>query len=402
MVSQRVTRSKSREAQKNGSSNGSSNGHQKNGHSAGGEDKSLYGQNSAWVSFVHHTFVPLFLMFFSPNLVIILWYTAAKCNGSFLTLFREFAERGTLNSLVEIWSNIRIGSPLAVYTLLGYMVFAASIQMLLPGPRAEGPLTPKGNVPVYKDNGFKCYIVTMLALGGLTYYLKQHGLTPTVVYDHFDEFLGTMTVFSHILCMFLHLKGLVAPSSTDSGSSGNLIFDFYWGTELYPRIFGLDIKVFTNCRFGMTVWPLLCTIFAIKNYELYGFVDSCWVTWLLQMIYFTKFFWWEAGYMRTIDIMVDRAGFYICWGCLVYVPGLYASVSLYMTEHPVVLGPVVAALLVIAGASSIIINFLADKQKQDVRGSNGKCLIWGKKPEVIRAKYTIGKYINIILLCQKV
>ena len=63
-----------------------------------------------------------------------------------------------------------------------------------------------------------------------------------------------------------------------------------------------------NKRFGMTVWPLLCLIFALKNYELYGFVDSCWVTCVLQMIYFTKFFWWEAGYMRTIDIMVDRAG----------------------------------------------------------------------------------------------
>ena len=29
--------------------------------------------------------------------------------------------------------------------------------------------------------------------------------------------------------------------------------------ELYPRIFDWDIKMFTNCRFGMVFWEL-CTI----------------------------------------------------------------------------------------------------------------------------------------------
>jgi len=47
-------------------------------------------------------------------------------------------------------------------------------------------------------------------------------------------------------------------------------------------------------------WPVL------QNYELFGFVDGVWVSSALQMVYFGKFFWWEAGYMRTIDIMLDR------------------------------------------------------------------------------------------------
>jgi len=64
-------------------------------------------------------------------------------------------------------------------------------------------------------------------------------------------------------------------------------------------------------------------------------VDSVWVSAALQMVYFTKFFWWESGYMRTIDIMVDRAGFYICWGCICWIPGVYASVSLYLASRSV-------------------------------------------------------------------
>ncbi len=32
-----------------------------------------------------------------------------------------------------------------------------------------------------------------------------------------------------------------------------------------------------------------------------------------------KFFYWETGYFNTIDITMDRAGYYLCWGCLVWV-----------------------------------------------------------------------------------
>ena len=350
--------------------------------------------------FYHNMLMPVFLMFFVPNLGIVLWYTACRCDGSYLELISRMNDSGYLSGLINIWLDINIGSALSVYILAGYMLFALLLMIILPGPRAEGPLTSKGNLPVYKDNGFKCYVVTMVTLVGLTYWLKQRGLSPTIVYDHFDEFLGTLTVFSHILCVILHLKGLICPSTTDSGSSGNLIFDYYWGTELYPRIFGIDIKVFTNCRFGMTVWPVLVFIFALKSYELHGFVDSMWVSGVLQLIYCTKFFWWEAGYMRTIDIMVDRAGFYICWGCLVFIPAMYTSVSLYLVKQPVHLGPVLAATIFILGALSILVNYWADHQKQVVRRTNGQCTIWGKRPQVIRAKYHLedGKSRDSLLL----
>ena len=39
-----------------------------------------------------------------------------------------------------------------------------------------------------------------------------------------------------------------------------------------------------------------------------------------------KFFYWEIGYMRSIDIIMDRAGFYETWGCLTFVPSVSAIV----------------------------------------------------------------------------
>ena len=185
--------------------------------------------------FFLRTFVPLFLMSFTPNLVIVMWYTAVRCDGSFARLFQILSDDGFLAGIGRIWTDIHIASPIAVMVLVGYLVWALVLMVTLPGPMVEGPVTPNGNIPRYRDNGFACYVTTMISFTILAALLPRFtGYSVTIVYDHFDEFLGTLTVFSHILCIFLHVKGLLSPSTSDYGTSGNLVFDYYWGTELYP------------------------------------------------------------------------------------------------------------------------------------------------------------------------
>jgi 7-dehydrocholesterol reductase len=211
--------------------------------------------------------------------------------------------------------------------------------------------------------------------------------SPTLLYDNLGPILGALNSFSLLFCLFLYLKGIYAPSSTDSGTTGYPLFDYYWGTELYPRVFGWDVKMFTNCRFGMMGWPLLLISYAAKQSELYGLSDSMMVAVALQLIYIAKFFVWETGYLRSLDIMHDRAGFMICWGCLVWVPCIYTSSTLYLVHHPVHLGLFWASFIFIAGAVSILINYLADRQRQQVRASNGECLVWKRSPHLISATY---------------
>uniref|UniRef100_A0A2C9JUP7 7-dehydrocholesterol reductase n=2 Tax=Biomphalaria glabrata TaxID=6526 RepID=A0A2C9JUP7_BIOGL len=339
--------------------------------------------------FLTTTVMPVFLLAFTPNLVVIIWYTVIHCEGSYLKMLSVFSHRSILSGLSDMWSLMNYPSPVVIWTLVIYCVYALAMMKLLPGENVTGPVTPKGNVPVYKDNGFIYFVVTICLFWVLTICLHPFGISPSILYDKFDEVIYALNAFSLIFCAFLYIKGLLTPSSTDSGSSGNIIFDYYWGMELYPRVLGFDIKVFTNCRFGMMVWALLVCIHSVKSFELYGFVDSMFVSAFLQIMYITKFFWWESGYMRTIDIMLDRAGYYICWGCLVYVPSLYASVTFYLVSHPIHLGPVVTTIFLFLGALNIYINYAADVQKQEVRGANGNCLIWGRKPEIIRAKYQL-------------
>jgi 7-dehydrocholesterol reductase len=104
--------------------------------------------------------------------------------------------------------------------------------------------------------------------------------------------------------------------------------------------------------------------------------------------------------MKTIDIIVDRAGFYLCWGCLVWVSGIYTLPSYFLVTHPKQLGNVLTLILLILGLLSIYINYDCDQQKIDVRSANGQCKVWGRPAEIIHAKYCLlnGKESESILL----
>jgi 7-dehydrocholesterol reductase len=92
--------------------------------------------------------------------------------------------------------------------------------------------------------------------------------------------------------------------------------------ELYPRIGSFDLKTWTNCRVGMMGWSILTLCYAAKQAALLGGMPSpsMLVSVGLIQVYLFKFFLWETGYWASMDIAHDRAGFYLCWGCLVWVP----------------------------------------------------------------------------------
>lgn len=98
--------------------------------------------------------------------------------------------------------------------------------------------------------------------------------------------------------------------------------------------------------------------------------------------------------MFTLQLIIQ------CWGCLVWVPSVYTSHTLYLVEHPVQLGLPLAAAIFAVGISTVFINYQADYQREHVRNTNGKCTIWGRSPDIINATYRTakGEVKNNILL----
>lgn len=330
---------------------------------------------------------PLSLILLCPPFAMLLWHTNVHLDGSYTELVSWIGEVGLFGAIKEVWLPVFFGSAIA-WKIIGIFSVAQLVMMrVLPGKKYCGPLTPMGNTPEYTDNGLLAYIISLLAFFGLSY---GAGLfNAGIVYDHFGEILGAMNISALLFCLVLYFKGRFKPSSSDNGVSGNPVFDYYWGTELYPRILGWDVKMFTNCRFGMIGWSLIVLSFAAAQYERDGFLaPAIAVSAGLQAIYLFKFFLWEAGYMRSMDIIVDRAGFYIVWGCLVWVPAFYTTHTLYMVDHSSFLSWGMAAVVFVLGLLAIWINYQADLQRQRVRATDGECTVWGKKPELIRASYT--------------
>ncbi|TMW68141.1 hypothetical protein Poli38472_007813 [Pythium oligandrum] len=329
------------------------------------------------------TFGPLFLMTSTPVTATLITHVFVNHGGSALS----FYESG--ESLFDIWPTP--WDPTAWRLIGAFMVTQLILMRLVPGKTSYGPVTPGGNIPVYKANGFQCFLLSIaLFLAGAYHFNLYNG---GIVFDHLPYVISSLNVFSFIFCFFLYIKGaFLWPSSSDCGTSGNPVFDFYWGTELYPRVLGWDIKLFTNCRGGMMFWAIGIISYACKQLELYGFIsDSMLVSVGIQLVYVAKFFWWESGYMRSIDIMHDRAGYYLCWGCLVWVPSVYTSQAMFLVKNPIQLGTPLAAAIFATGVFMVWINYAADRQRMKFRATKGKCTIWGKAPQYITAKYVTEK-----------
>jgi len=279
----------------------------------------------------------------------------------------------------------------AMQFILGFMLVAFLLEFL-PGKIETGPETGTGHIPEYRDNALlHCFTFSALFYLGsnlsLIPWFATNGYDFGIMYDVFPSAVGFLNIFGILFCLFLTYKGLHFPSTGDSGSSGSYVKDFLWGTELYPRLWGWwDLKRFVNCRFSMTFWQLAGLSFAYKSYTIHGEIDwGLTLSAVSQYLYLVKFFLWEMGYMRSIDIIVDRAGFEIQWGCLCFVPAVYTLCTRFCVQYPSGLSKEVAIALFILSLISVALNYAADREREIFRATDGKELVWGKPPEFIKA-----------------
>lgn len=264
---------------------------------------------------------PLFLMAVTPVFAMVFFHVCAVHSGNFAQFFQSVAaavrnssnkEGGTPQPLwrvvYDLWPDPWDATTWRMVT--AFLAFELLLLRALPGAAFAATVTPSGHRPVYTANGVPAYAVTLVALLALHH---TGVFDAALIYDKFGNILATMNVVALAFCALLLVKGYVAPSSSssrlgsgnsDSGTTGSWITDFYWGMELYPRIFGWDVKQFTNCRAGMMFWAVAVLSFCYKNMQLnggqlqYGLAVSV----ALQLVYCSKFFYWEMGYMCRYSV----------------------------------------------------------------------------------------------------
>ncbi|WP_146155180.1 7-dehydrocholesterol reductase [Enhygromyxa salina] len=331
--------------------------------------------NGSWLT---TSLVPLLLVISTPPVAALLWVVMTFYDGSIVLAARSPAR--------ELLGHIPEPSWTALAMLLGWLGFQLLLLRGLPGKRHLGPVTPRGNRPTYRLNGIAAFVITHVAWFAATGPLGL--FSGAAVYHHFGALLVTSSLLALVLCAWLYVKGLRAPSTSDAGGTGNLLWDFYWGTELHPRLLGVELKQLFNCRFAMMGWSIIVLSYAAAQVELHGHLSTSMAVCVgLQVVYVFKFFLWEGGYFNSLDIMHDRFGFYICWGVCAWLPIVYTIAGLYLVNHPIALSPAVALAITAFGLLAIRVNYAADEQRQRVRATGGETKIWGRKPEIIVATY---------------
>ncbi|XP_054157066.1 uncharacterized protein LOC128955422 [Oppia nitens] len=346
--------------------------------------------NRLYNRLIRETIYPTIAILLSPIVVMMATYIVVIKNSYLKRALIPLTTTAKL-TVLEAYHSIK-WSDLECWSVVGGLILWGIISLHFPGRKYHGPPTPNGYRPEYWHSGFKYYIISMIIICPLIWkYSVLH------LYYKIPNLMAILILFGIIFVFILYLKGLVFPDPGVCDITKNPIFDFYWGIELYPHLGPfVSLKVLIVSRFGMFLWQLLALVAWKANYELYiASYNRGHINWplttnvLLTSLYLAFKFYTEDNYMQSFDAIHDRFGFYLAWGSIAFLPGIYSLSSIYLVKHsPMEQFGLLSALVVLClGAIAIYLTYCVDSQRSHCRQTNGKCNIWGQPAKVIRATY---------------
>lgn len=218
----------------------------------------------------------------------------------------------------------------AIY--LGWIAFQAFIYLLPIGRLVKGQPLKSGEKLVYRCNGFYAMLISLAAFGGAVYL----GYPVKKVHDKFIALITTGTIFSFVMSVLLYIKARRGPNSklAPGGNTGNVLYDFFIGHELNPRIGSFDLKFFCELRPGLIGWLMINLVFLTEAYQRSGsFPPALTMVVAFQALYVADALWFEDAILTTMDIITDGFGFMLVFGDLVWVPFLYCLQTRFLQEH---------------------------------------------------------------------
>lgn len=207
----------------------------------------------------------------------------------------------------------------------------------------------------------------------------------TFLWDNYLQVITANLLISSAIAVFVYVWSFSVPSPgkpnpelrelAPGGHSGNVLYDFFIGRELNPRVKlpipfvsdtarTLDIKVFCEMRPGLLGWILLNLSNMARQYRAYGYItDSMVVITAFQALYALDGLYMEPSILTMMDIIMDGFGFMLSFGDLVWVPFLYSFQTRYLAIFPYELGLEGLALVLGVTAVGYFIFRSANNQK---------------------------------------
>lgn len=152
-----------------------------------------------------------------------------------------------------------------------FLIVEALFYLFLPGVTSYGkPLTHLGGQRLaYHCSGVYSFYSTIV----LSLFLHITGLFYLdALLDEFGPLLSVGIVSGFVVSIIAYLSALVRGAS--HRMSGNLIYDFFMGAELNPRLLWLDFKMFFEVRMPWFILFLLSLAAAVRQIDRYGYISG--------------------------------------------------------------------------------------------------------------------------------
>ncbi|XP_029487329.1 delta(14)-sterol reductase LBR isoform X2 [Oncorhynchus nerka] len=216
-----------------------------------------------------------------------------------------------------------------------WLLFQALLYVLPVGKVVEGMPLKNGERLKYRMNTLYAFVLTVAALGAAVH----HKIDLSYIHSHFLQLAVSSLLCSVLLSVYLYVRSrwatqdLLAPG----GNSGSVIYDFFMGSELNPRIKGFDLKYFCELRPGLIGWLVINAAMALAEMQLHHLdypspamiLVNC-----FHLLYVLDAFWHEEGILSYMDITHDGFGFMLAFGDLMWVPFTFSLQAYYLVHHP--------------------------------------------------------------------
>ena len=152
----------------------------------------------------------------------------------------------------------------------GMVVYQLALAAIVPGYKQDGlPVSSlKGKRLVYNCNALGCWYLTLITAAGLhftdTFRLEE-------LIDHFGEIMSWAIVSGFALAGACYVIGVTFGQPIRM--SGNIVYDYFAGATLNPRIGNIDIKMWCEVRIPWILLTLISLAGVAKQYSTFGYVS---------------------------------------------------------------------------------------------------------------------------------
>jgi delta14-sterol reductase len=266
---------------------------------------------------------------------------------------------------------------------LYWSVFVVGLFLLrkfVPGPMRQGQQLRDGTRKSYRLNGLYILFILAIVLAGLH---LTHLFTLAEVNRQFWKLLAVANIFAVAHTAWLFFVG-----------RGKSVKDAWFGPELNPELWGVDLKMFAYVPSLLGLWVLNLS-FAAAQWEALGHLTTrMWLYQTFFTIYIFNYFQFEYGMLHTWDVIAENFGFMLVWGDYVLVPFFYSICGWYLVKNQEPLPTAMAFALPILFGVGFWLFRGSNEQKHQYKEDPTRP-IWGKTPETVGGKLLVSGFWGI-------